>query len=247
MPSTGGILPLDCWPTNGAAFYSRKQMMASLPMPMPRPLLMRCSWPDLKVLKAFDQPGPWTPSRESMVCWPRHFSCWKLLPCARRSTCLSSFWSAPSARWTRIRSVLVERTSFKKKLEDAKSLGLCRHCREPAIEGQTRCQQCAERHRARRREDDSGRRAAAKLSEERPTQEYGRPPKSRRSEQEEACLSSEQRQRERRKAAGLCKNCPEPSKPGRSRCEGCSEKQRVQEREARAWKKAERQQANADQ
>ena len=38
-------------------------------------------------------------------------------------------------------------------------LGLCRHCPEPAIEGQTRCQQCAERHRARRREDDSRRRA----------------------------------------------------------------------------------------
>ena len=176
-----------------------------------------------------------------------------------------------------------QRTSFKKKLEDAKSLGLCRHCREPAIEGQTRCEKCAERHRARRREDDSGRRAAAKPSEERPTQEpvapaspggtdpqpdqqaehekakpageastltsrqeYGRPG-SQRSEREETRPSSEQRQRERRKAAGLCKNCAEPSKPGRSRCEGCSEKQRVEEREARARKKAERQQANADQ
>ena len=77
-------------------------------------------------------------------------------------------------------------------------------------------------------------------------QEYGRPG-SQRSEREETRPSSEQRQRERRKAAGLCKNCAEPSKPGRSRCEGCSEKQRVEEREARARKKAERQQANADQ
>ena len=140
-----------------------------------------------------------------------------------------------------------DRTRSKRRFEDAKSLGLCRDCREPALEGQTRCEKCAERHRARRREDDSRRRAVAKLSEERPTQEYGRPAKSRRSEQEEACLSSEQRKRERRKAAGLCKNCAEPSKPGRSRCEGCSEKQRVQEREARARKKAERQQANANQ
>ena len=176
-----------------------------------------------------------------------------------------------------------QRTSFKKKLEDAKSLGLCRHCPEPAIEGQTRCEKCAERHRARHREDDSRRRAAAKLSEEKPTQEpvappsqeatapqpgqqaehekakpageasaltsrqeYGRPG-SQRSEREEIRPSSEQRQRERRKAAGLCKDCSEPSKPGRSRCEGCSEQRRLREREARARKKAESQQANADQ
>ena len=63
-----------------------------------------------------------------------------------------------------------QRVSFKKRLEEAKSLGLCSRCREPAIEGQTRCQECAERHRVRRREDDSKRRAAAKLSEEKPTQ-----------------------------------------------------------------------------
>ena len=29
---------------------------------------------------------------------------------------------------------------------------------------------------------------------------------------------------------GLCKDCPEPSRPSRSRCEGCSEKRRVRER-----------------
>ena len=132
-----------------------------------------------------------------------------------------------------------QQTSFKKKLEDAKSLGLCRHCREPAIEGQTRCQQCAERHRVRSREYDGKRRAAAKLSEEKLTQKYERPPKSQRSEQEEAYLSNEQRQREKRKATGLRKDCPEPSRPGRSRCEGCTEKRRVGEREARARKKAE--------
>ena len=63
------------------------------------------------------------------------------------------------------------RTSFKKRLEEAKALGLCRDCREPAIEGQTRCQQCAERHRVRRREDHRRRRAATnKLSEDKPTQ-----------------------------------------------------------------------------
>ena len=44
-----------------------------------------------------------------------------------------------------------KRTSHKEKLERAKSLGTCRHCGEPAILGQTRCEQCAERHRISRR------------------------------------------------------------------------------------------------
>ena len=66
-----------------------------------------------------------------------------------------------------------QQVRFKERLEEAKALGLCRHYHNPpvkAIEGQTRCQQCAERHRVRRREDDSKRGAAAKLSEEKPTQ-----------------------------------------------------------------------------
>ena len=39
------------------------------------------------------------------------------------------------------------RTNHKEKLAKAKASGLCRHCGEPAIEGQTRCDRCSEGHR----------------------------------------------------------------------------------------------------
>ena len=53
------------------------------------------------------------------------------------------------------------RTRDKEKREIAKSLGICRDCGEPAILGQTRCEQCAERHRISRRTYDRRRRPAA--------------------------------------------------------------------------------------
>lgn len=48
----------------------------------------------------------------------------------------------------------------------AKALGICRSCGDPAIEGQTRCEGCAERHRASRRVYDQRRRSTAKQTEE---------------------------------------------------------------------------------
>ena len=63
---------------------------------------------------------------------------------------------------------------FKERLEEAKALGLCRHYHDPpvkAIEGQTRCHDCAEKHRLQRREYDKKRRAAAKPSEKKLPQE----------------------------------------------------------------------------
>ena len=45
----------------------------------------------------------------------------------------------------------------KKKREQAKFLGLCRHCKAPAIPGQTRCEECAEEHRQARRLSDAAR------------------------------------------------------------------------------------------
>ena len=44
----------------------------------------------------------------------------------------------------------------------AKELGLCRNCNKPAIEGQIRCESCAERHRVSRRAYDRKRREAAR-------------------------------------------------------------------------------------
>ena len=75
-------------------------------------------------------------------------------------------------RLRRQRPEVKERQSvkFKERLEEAKALGLCRNCRKLAIEGQTRCEECAERHRVSRREHDRKRRAAAKQSDEQPDQ-----------------------------------------------------------------------------
>ena len=59
-----------------------------------------------------------------------------------------------------------QRKQFKERLEKAKSLGLCRHCGEPAIEGRTRCVPCAETHQVSRRRYDAERRAKFKGAEE---------------------------------------------------------------------------------
>ena len=57
-------------------------------------------------------------------------------------------------------------TQHKEKLDRAKSLGLCRHCGEAAIGGQTRCDQCAEKHRISHRAYDRRRLAAANQKDE---------------------------------------------------------------------------------
>ena len=46
--------------------------------------------------------------------------------------------------------------------QQAKELGKCRNCTEPAIPGQTRCTRCAAAHRQSRRRSDNKRRATAK-------------------------------------------------------------------------------------
>ena len=50
----------------------------------------------------------------------------------------------------------------KVKRQKAKELGLCRHCGETAIEGPTRCDTCAEKHRVARRAHDKLRRTATR-------------------------------------------------------------------------------------
>ena len=153
-----------------------------------------------------------------------------------------------------------ERARFKRQLEEFKALGLCRHCREPAIEGQTRCQRCAEQHRVRRREDDRRHRAAAKRSEEKPTKEptaqapsdhfptqteqHHPGPHTKRQEYErlrrqpsgrqEVHRQSRKKRREQRRAAGLCKDCPNPAIPNQTRCEVCAERNRVARRKREA-------------
>ena len=62
-----------------------------------------------------------------------------------------------------------ERDRWKDRYERAKSLGICRNCDNPAIPGQTRCEDCADKHRVSRRANDKRRRAAAKRSAEQKT------------------------------------------------------------------------------
>ena len=58
-----------------------------------------------------------------------------------------------------------QRARFKERLEETKALGLCRNYHEPpreAIPGQTRCEECAEKHRQARRLSDAARRKRKK-------------------------------------------------------------------------------------
>ena len=48
-----------------------------------------------------------------------------------------------------------------KRRQKAKELGLCRHCSNEAIPGQTRCETCAEKHRQAYRKSDADRRASS--------------------------------------------------------------------------------------
>ena len=50
----------------------------------------------------------------------------------------------------------------KERSQQAKALGLCKHCGNPAIPGQTRCESCAEKHRVSRRRSDAIRMAMTK-------------------------------------------------------------------------------------
>ena len=55
-----------------------------------------------------------------------------------------------------------QRLYQQKKQQEAIALGLCKHCRRPAILGQTRCESCAEKHRLSRRRTDAKRRPQPK-------------------------------------------------------------------------------------
>ncbi len=48
----GKAVSSERWPKSGLGCYSQREMRPSLPMPMHRPLHMRCCWPGLRVQKA---------------------------------------------------------------------------------------------------------------------------------------------------------------------------------------------------
>ena len=91
----------------------------------------------------------------------------------------------------------------RKRYNDAKALGVCRHCSKPAIKGQTRCQQCAERHRVSRRTYDIKRHAEAKEVKK----------------LKQAIALAE------KIAAGAptkCRECKNAPRPGQTRCHRCA-------------------------
>ena len=96
-----------------------------------------------------------------------------------------------------------QRFNHKQHLAKAKTLGLCRHCAKPAIEGQTRYDRCAEKHRASYQVYSVKRHAKAK--------EAG--------QLRQAIALAENI------AAGgptKCRHCKNPPHPGQTRCERCA-------------------------
>ena len=56
------------------------------------------------------------------------------------------------------------RSHARERRKEAKALGLCKSCSNPAIHGQTRCENCAGKHRVSRRISDAKRSTTASLS-----------------------------------------------------------------------------------
>ena len=59
-----------------------------------------------------------------------------------------------------------QRRSIQERCQRRKANGLCRDCAEPATAGQTRCEECAKKHRDRRRKSDKDRRGREKAARE---------------------------------------------------------------------------------
>ena len=112
-----------------------------------------------------------------------------------------------------------QRTNHKEKLAKAKASGLCRHCGEPAIEGQTRCDRCAERHRLSGRVYGIKSRAKAKEARE---------------------MAQAMAPAENIPAGGptKCRECQNPPRPGQTRCGRCATRHNENRRRREAEKKA---------
>ena len=127
--------------------------------------------------------------------------------------------------------------------QERKEQGLCR-CGQAAIQGQTRCAECAEKHREWHRQDSENRRRAkgikprprigAELIEQiqketadQKTRGASQTPKRVRSEEYKKKNQQHRAQvRAERKSLGLCVQCAEPSPAGRTRCPDCVLKHR---------------------
>ena len=131
-------------------------------------------------------------------------------------------------------------------LQERKEQGLCR-CGQAAIQGQTRCSTCAEKHRAWNRQNSENRRRAngrkprpqidqpfiEQVRKELAAQEAGAastaPKRVRSKANNQERAQYQQRLRSERKSLGLCVQCAEPSLKGQTRCHDCVLKHRQYE------------------
>ena len=134
--------------------------------------------------------------------------------------------------------------------QERKEQGLCR-CSQPAVQEQTRCPDCVEKHRKWNRQNSENRRRAkgikprprisAELIEQiqkeiadQETRGASRTPKRVRSE---AYKKKNQQHRAQvcaeRKSLGLCVQCAKPSLPAQVRCADCALKHRQSGRRTR--------------
>ena len=114
------------------------------------------------------------------------------------------------------------RTNHKEKLAKAKASGLCRHCDEPAIEGQTRCDRCSEGHRLSGRVYGIKSRAKAKEARE---------------------MAQAMAPAENIPAGGptKCRHCQDPPRPGQTRCGRCATRHNGYRRRSEAKKRSQAQ------
>lgn len=112
-----------------------------------------------------------------------------------------------------------QRIRHKEKLERARLSGQCRHCGEPAIPSQTRCETCAEKHRVSRRLNDAKRNEKTK-------------------ELRKSMRASAEAEDTATSGPTKCRHCKEPPRPGQTRCERCAKRHNEYRRRSEAKKKA---------
>ena len=112
-----------------------------------------------------------------------------------------------------------QRTYDANKRRMAKEQGLCGRCGDPAIEGQTRCETCADEHRIQRRQNDTKRHAKAR---------------------EDRLLQRTIVLAEKIAAGGRtkCRHCEKPPRPGQTRCEQCAKRHNEYRRKSKDKRKA---------
>ena len=131
-----------------------------------------------------------------------------------------------------------------RKRQERKEQGLCR-CGQAAIQGQTRCAECAVKHREWTRQDSENRRRAKgikprprfddaelieQIQKEIADQETRGASQTTKRVRSEAYKKKNQQHRAQvraeRKSFGLCVQCAKPSLPGQARCADCALKHR---------------------